>query len=491
MSIVIDERQDRIRRLASIRERGISPYADRFNKVHKTIDIQKLAIGHAVSTAGRIVLFRDMGKIAFLQIQDFVGRAQIVFKIDHLGEDAYKALVKIVNVGDFIGIEGSVFKTQKGEISVLADKYTYLSKSLRPLPEKWHGLKDAEIKYRQRYLDLIANQDVRDRFKFRTDFIWELRKFYQENGFLEVETPVLTNAASGALAKPFVTHHNALGLDVFLRIAPEIYLKEAIIGGYEKIFEVARVFRNEGMDSSHLQDFTMVEHYAAYWDYKDNMAFTEKMLPTIIQKLKGTTTVDILNRDGNLIAVDFKPPWDILSFRELLLKDCDIDIEAFPTADELRREIKNKKIIIDDIDNLGRGNLIDVLYKAVSRSKITKPTFLIHHPIDLSPLARRNDAQPVIADRFQLVVNGWEVINAYSELIDPIDQKERLDRQAEAKQMGDDEAMSKDDEYVKAMEYGMPPVSGWGMGIERIIALLSQQSNLKDVVLFPLTKPEN
>lgn len=491
MNKTTNERGDRLKRLELIKKFGINPYADKFEKTHKAAEIKTLELGTRVRVAGRIMLFRDMGKITFAHIQDFSGKLQVVLKEDILTREEYKKFIKIIDIGDFIGVEGEVFKTQKGEISVLVNKYYFLSKSLRPLPEKWHGLKDQEVKYRQRYLDLIANEDTRERFNFRSDFIWELRKFYKEHGFYEVETPVLCNAASGALAKPFITHHKALDIDVFLRIAPEIYLKEAIIGGYEKIFEVARVFRNEGMDPGHLQDFTMVEHYCAYWNYEDNMAFTEKMLSTIIQKLKGTTKLEIVDREGKMVIVDFAPPWKKVSFRDLILEDCGIDINKYPDSDSLRHEIKKQKINIEDMNKLGRGNLIDALYKVVSRLKIINPTFLIHHPADLSPLARKNDNNPKITDRFQLIINGWEILNAYSELIDPIDQKERLDKQSEDKAKGDEEAMSKDDEYVKAMEYGMPPISGWGMGIERIVALLTQQPNLRDVVLFPLMRPEN
>lgn len=486
-----NERDNRLRRLELIKEFGINPYADKFEKTNPATEIKNLEIGTQVQVAGRIMLFRDIGKITFAHIQDFSGKLQIILREDILAGEEYKRFIKIIDIGDFVGFKGEVFKTQKGEISVLVKKYYFLSKSLRPLPEKWHGLKDQEAKYRQRYLDLIANENAREKFNFRSDFIWELRKFYREHNFYEVETPVLCNTASGALAKPFITHHNALDINVYLRIAPEIYLKEAIIGGYEKIFEVARVFRNEGMDSCHLQDFTMVEHYCAYWNYEDNMAFTEKMLSTIIKKLKGTTELEIIDQKGKMVKVDFAPPWDKVSFKDLILRDCGIDIDKFTDADSLRNEIKKNKIDIEDVDKLGRGNLIDALYKAVSRFKIINPTFLLHHPTDLSPLARKNDDNQAITDRFQLIINGWEILNSYSELIDPIDQKERLNKQSEDKDRGDEEAMSKDDEYVKAMEYGMPPISGWGMGIERIVALLTQQPNLRDVVLFPLMRPEN
>lgn len=486
----INEREDRIKRLDVLKQNGLNPYCDKFDKQISCTEVLNQPVGTVIKTAGRLMLIRDMGKITFAHIQDFSGKVQIVFRVGEIEQEAYKTFLKISNMGDFIGVEGEVFVTQKGETSILVKKYTFLSKSLRPLPEKWHGLKDRELCYRKRYLDLVMNKETRDIFKFRSDFIWELRKFYVEAGFTEIDTPVLCNNASGALAKPFITHHNALDIDVYLRIAPEIYLKEAIIGGYEKIFEVARAFRNEGMDPSHLQDFTMVEHYCAYWDYQQNMEFTEKMLTSIIQKLKGTLKLKITDRDGITNEVDFTLPWKRVSFRELLIQDCGIDIDQFPTVEELRQEIKSKMITIEDIDSLGRGNLIDALYKAVSRAKLVNPTFLIKHPIDLSPLARKNDENPQITDRFQLIVNGWEIVNAYSELIDPLDQRQRFDSQMQARESGDDEAMLKDDEYVEAMEYGMPPISGWGMGIERIVALLTEQPNLRDVVLFPLMRPE-
>lgn len=482
-------REERLKKLDRLREQDIVPYAAKYDKKHQTADIAGMKPGTKVKVAGRLMLIREMGKIIFAHLQDYSGRVQIVLRIDDVGKDNFKTFAKLINTGDFIGAQGEVFITKKGEISVLVKKYTFLSKAIRELPEKWHGLKDQETSYRQRYLDLIMNQETKERFKFRSDFIKELRDFYHKNGFDEVETPILQNNASGALAKPFKTHHNALDTDVYLRIAPEIYLKETIIGGYEKIFEVARCFRNEGIDPSHLQDFTMVEHYAAYWDFQDNMKFTEKMLTDIIKKLKGTLKLEILNRDGKPVKVDFSQGWPVVSFRNLILKDAKIDIDKYPEVEDLRLAIRKEKIKIEDMEKLGRGNLIDELYKEVSRPKLINPTFLINHPLDLSPLARSNDKNPRVTDRFQLVVNGWEVVNAYSELIDPIEQQKRFEQQMKAKAGGDEEAMNKDDEYVKAMEYGMPPISGWGMGIDRIVALLTKQPNLKDVVLFPLMKP--
>ncbi|MFA7308234.1 MAG: lysine--tRNA ligase [Hyphomicrobium sp.] len=485
-----DERGDRLKKLLLINKEGLVPYADRFEKTHSIADVKNKKVGSHVRVAGRIMLFRKMGKLTFLHIQDYYGRIQIVLKSDELGEKQYDLFSKIVDAGDFIGVEGEVYITKTEELSVLAKSYTFLSKALRPLPDKWHGLKNVELKYRKRYLDLIMSEETRERFAFRSDFIRSLREYYFDNRFSEIETPILCNTPSGALAKPFKTHHNALGTDVYLRIAPEIFLKQAIIGGYERVFEIARSFRNEGIDPSHLQDFTMVEHYCAYWNFEDNMKFTEEMFSVIIRKLKKSLKIKIPNRNGEVIEVDFKAPWKRVDFRTLLINDCGIDINEHPTVESLKKEIKRKDIRIDKIEKLGRGNLIDALYKVVSREKLVDPVFLINHPIDISPLARKNDANPLVTDRFQLVVNGWEVVNAYSELIDPVEQKKRFEEQTKFRETGDEEAMMKDFEYVEAMEYGMPPISGWGMGIDRMVALLTSQSNLKDVVLFPLLKPE-
>ncbi|MFA6254524.1 MAG: lysine--tRNA ligase [Patescibacteria group bacterium] len=482
-----DEYQTRLNKLKKLKEQGINPYPDKFEKTQLVAEVLKLKLGSQVKTAGRLLTIREMGKICFCHILDSSGKMQIVLKQDDVD---LKQFLKFFDPGDFIGVSGEVFKTQKGEISILVKECVLLGKALRGLPEKWHGLQDQELKYRQRYLDLLANDQTYQRFLFRSEFIKVLREFYWSKGFVEVETPILTNVASGALAKPFSTHYNALDLDVYLRIAPETYLKECIIGGLEKVFEIGRCFRNEGMDPSHLQDFTMCEHYVAYWNYQDNMKFTEEMFAAILGKLFGSLKIEIKDRQGKIQKIDFTPPWPKVSFADLIKKDCQIDIDKFETAADLRKEIKKKKIKISDIDSLQRGNLIDALYKTVSRDKIIQPTFLISHPLDLSPLARSNDKKPNTVDRFQLIVNTWEIINAYSELVDPLDQKERFANQAKAKAAGDIEAHGKDDEYVKALEHGAPPISGWGMGVDRIITLLTQQDNLRDVVLFPLLRPE-
>lgn len=473
-----------------VRQDGKIPYAAKFDRTHVLKEVQALSDDASCRVAGRVMLKRDMGKMCFLTLQDHSGRAQIALKKDILGA-AYDEAMDLLDLGDFIGIVGKKFTTQKGEPTVSTDEWTLLTKALRQPPEKWHGIADQETAWRQRYLDLVSNRETFDRFRFRSEFIRKMREFYWSRDFTEVETPILVNAASGALATPFRTHHAAYDMDMFLRIAPETYLKECLIGGFDRVFELGRVFRNEGVDPSHLQDFTMCEHYASYWDYEDNMRFTEEMLSLLTKELTGSTVVRIPDRDGNLVEVDFSPDWPRLSIRDAIKNACGIDIEETATADELRGAMSKAKIKLDvNVDVLGRGNLIDQLYKKVSRPSIVQPTFLIQHPVELSPLARLNDRNPKITDRFQLVVGGWEIVNAYSELVDPVDQAARFDTQAKAHAQGDSDAHDKDDDYVKALEYGCPPCSGWGMGIDRIVTMLTQQSNLREVVLFPIMKSE-
>jgi lysyl-tRNA synthetase class 2 len=487
---ISDERAFRLEKLKRIREVGINPYADKFEKRQSISQAITSTEGDDLKTAGRIITIREMGKICFCHIQDSTGKMQLVLKQDEIGKEKFSFFVKNIDPADFVGVVGERYTTQKGEASILVKEYQLLSKALRPLPEKWHGLKDQESLYRQRYLDLISNKETYDRFVFRSKFIQLLRQFYWQEGFIEVETPILTNTASGAMAKPFKTHHNALDTDLYLRIAPETYLKECVVGGFEKVFELGRLFRNEGIDPSHLQDYTSVEHYAAYWDYQDNMRFTEKLLSFLLKELFGSLVIPIKDRDGKIQEVDFSAPWPVKTFRELILADSGIDIDQHETVESLREAITKKKINIENIKKLGRGNLIDELYKEVSRKKIIQPTFITSHPIDISPLARRNDDNHNQTDRFQLLVNGWEIVNAYSELVDAVDQKERFETQASAKDKGDEEAHGKDDEFVLALEHGAPPMSGWGMGIDRIVTLLTQQDNLRDVVLFPLMRPQ-
>jgi lysyl-tRNA synthetase class 2 len=444
--------------------------------------------GKPVKTAGRLIMLRDMGKLAFGHLQDYTGRMQIALKADDLGADNYKMFLKVIDLGDFLGVEGEIFQTQKGEITILVKKWTFLGKALKPLPEKWHGLQDTELKYRQRYLDLISNPETMGRFKLRSLFIKTIREFYWKNGFIEVETPTLLHKATGAHAKPYRTHNNGLDIDVFLRVSHELPLKELIAAGYEKIFEIGKAFRNEGIDPSHLPEHTHLEHYCAYWDFKDNMKFTEKMFDYLFDKLGIERKMVVAGKDGSKREIDFTTPWPRVDFIELLKTDCGIDVLKFKDANCLRDELKQKGIAIEEMEKMGLATLVDNLYKKVSRPKIAGPIFLYHYPAELQPLARRNDKNKKIVDQFQLIINGWEVVKAYSELVDPLDQEQRFIEQAKLRTAGDEEAMEVDYEFVEAMKYGMPPISGWGMGIDRLLTILTGQDNLRDVILFPLMK---
>lgn len=467
-----------------------NPYPEKFEVNYELCDAGRLEDGVVgVRVAGRIILMRKMGKMSFLTIGDIKGKIQISIKLDMIGEKAYEEFKSNYDIGDFIGVEGETFTTHTGEKTIRASSITFLGKALKPLPEKFHGVEDVETIYRERYLDLIMNDESKQKFLFRSRFIREIRNYLDEAGYIEIETPILNNKASGASAKPFITHHNALDIDLYLRIAPETYLKRAVVGGFTKVFEIARCFRNEGIDATHLQDFTMIEGYAAFYNYKDNMKFLREMLQSIILKLFGTLVITVGDKE-----VDLNGEWEAVSFRDLILRYSDIDIKIYNTKEKLLEKIREDHIEIDSevpLENLGYGNLVDQLYKKVARVHIVKPIFLTEHPISLSPLARANDDDPTITDRFQLVINGAEIINAYSELVDPEEQARRLEEQAKLKDQGDEEAMPMDYDYISAMEYGMPPISGWGMGIDRIVQLLTNSKNIKDVVMFPLMKPEN
>ena len=464
-------------------------YPDRYEVTHSLKEASVLEDGTTgVKVAGRIVFVRNMGKLSFLKLRDIDSDFQISFKKDLLGEEEYNFFNKFIDIGDFIGVEGEIFTTHTGEKTLRANSFKFLGKALKPLPEKFLGLSDQELKYRQRYVDLITNEETRDRFKTRFLFIREVRNYLDSHGYYEIETPILTTANSGAAARPFLSHHNALDIDVYLRIAPEMYLKRAVVAGINKVYEIARCFRNEGMDATHLQDFTMMEVYQAYFNYKDNMKFIRELLQHIIQKIFGTLTLTI---DGK--EIDFSGEWPTYSFRDLVMKYSNIDINVYDTKEKLLAKIKEDNIELDSdtpIENLGYGNLIDYLYKKVARPHIVGPIYLTEHPISLSPLARANDDNKQIADRFQLVINGAEVVNAYSELVDPIEQEEKLLNQLKLKNEGDEEAMDMDYDYISAMEYGMPPISGWGLGIDRMVQLLTNADNIKDVVMFPLMRPE-
>ena len=499
-----NEFEDRKQKVADLREAGVQPYPERFERTHTLAEAKALGedgevrelemIGQSpredVRVCGRLMLVRSHGKLTFARLQDHTGQLQICFMKDVVGEDVYK-LLKKVDVADFLGAAGEFFVTRHGELTVLVKEFQLLGKTLRPLPEKFHGLKDREAMYRQRYLDLLTNEETRERFLFRKDLITAMLNYLDSHDFVEVETPILTSVASGAAAKPFETHHNAHDIDMFLRIAPETYLKRAIVGGFDRVYEFAKCFRNEGIDPSHLQEFTMLEYYGSYWNFEDNMKFTEEFLYEVIQQVSGDLKVELMDRDGNNQMIDFTPPWPRLHFTEIIEKDCGVQVlDFYGDADGLRAAIKKAGVQIEKMDTMGYGNLCDALYKKVSRPKLIQPCFVVRHPVDTKPLARRSDDDERLADTFQLLVNTWEIVNAYSELVDPVDQRERLERQAAAKAGGDEEAMPMDEDYLKAMEHGMPPMSGWGLGVDRFVALLTNQDNLKDTVLFPLMKPE-
>jgi len=495
MADLNDIRGVRLQKLEALRAAGLRPYADRFDRTHTLAAARALAseqadettaTGTPVRVAGRVMTRRAFGKLLFLHLQDGSGRCQVVMDAEDVGAAAIERFQRFVDLGDHVGVEGTTARTKKGEPSVWASEWTFLTKALLPLPEKWKGLADVEARQRARYLDLVSNPATRERFRFRSRFVKEMRRYLDEHAFEEVDTPILQTKVTGALAKPFVTHHNAMDMRCVLRIAPETWLKQCVAGGMDRVYEVARCFRNEGMDPAHLQDFTMVEWYVAYWNYRDNMDFTEGLLLHLVDTLLGTRQVDV----GGT-TVDFEPPWPRISMRELILRDAGIDYGELTDADALREAMRAKDIRLEaeGVEQMSRGNLIDQLYKKVSRPALVNPVFVTDHPIDLSPLARMNDDDANRVDRYQLVANGWELINAYSELVDPLDQRARFEQQMEARAGGDEETLPIDEEYLTCMEHGMPPMSGWGMGVERMVALLTGQENLREVTLFPLLKP--
>jgi lysyl-tRNA synthetase class 2 len=480
-------RSVKIEKLDRLREAGITPYPERYERTHTLDDVSTLPEGQGgVRLCGRIVRRRVFGKLTFFDLQDLKGSFQCALQQDRVGKESFQQFLKLVDIGDFVGVEGELFLTQKGQLTLQGEGWTFLGKSLRPLPEKYHAISDPETCYRQRYLDLIMDPESRRRFHLRGRLVRKLRELLDASGFEEVETPVLGSKASGAMATPFATHHAALDLPLFLRIAPETYLKRCIVAGYDRVYEFARVFRNEGIDPSHLQDFTMLEFYAAYWNHTDNMDFTERLLRQTLEECLGQLTVEFGEE-----TIDFGGEWQRRSLTELIVEHAEIDVREHADATSLRSAIESRDLQIDGIEKLGRGSLIDQLYKRVCRPKLRQPIFITSHPIDLSPLARRNDDDAAIADRFQLVVRGWEILNAYSELVDPLDQRARLEEQTKLRAEGDEEAHPMDEDYLLAMEYGMPPISGWGMGIDRFAALAGGVENLRDVVLFPLMKPED
>lgn len=437
------------------------------------------------SLCGRIMNLRDMGKLTFLRIRDLDGDFQICLSKNVLGDD-YKTFLKILDLGDFCGFEGEFFVTKHGEPTLLAAKVIPLAKTLRPLPEKWHGLSDRESCYRQRYLDMTANPETYKRFLVRSQVVQEIRNFLLGKDFIEIETRSLQPQAGGAMAKVFQTHHEALDHEFVLRIALELDLKMAVAGGMERVFEIGKCFRNEGMDPSHLQEFTLLEWYAAYKDMETNMQWTEEMIKIVLKKVLGTTKLHVLDKNEKHVEVDFGKKWKRESFPALLKKYAKLDM--FKTnRKELETLAKKYEMESADIKKSSDGTLLDHIYKKTARPNLIEPTFVLDYPSELKPLARpKGDGT---AECYQLLVAGWEIVNSYGELIDPQIQRKLLEQQAAAKAAGDEETMDIDEEFLTAMEHGMPPMTGFGMGIDRFVTLITEQTNLRDVVLFPLMKP--
>jgi len=469
-------------KLQRLREAGIDPYPARFDRTHSAHEAVEMlgdGAGNAerVTVAGRITALRQMGKASFLDVRDSSGRIQVYLKQETLGVDQY-GLLKEIDLGDFLGVEGTLFRTKTGEPTVEARSLTVLAKALRPPPEKWHGLSDVEIRYRQRYLDLMSNPEVRDIFLKRSRIVSRIRRFLDERDFIEVETPVLQNSAGGGAARPFVTHHNTLDADFALRIALELHLKRLVVGGFDRVYEIGRIFRNEGASTKYNPEFTMLELYQAYADYNGVMALVEEMVSTVANEVLDTTKVEY----GDAV-IDFTPPYVRIPIREAILERCGIDFVSLADTDALRKAAADSGVKV--APSWGRGKIIDELMTLHVEPHLQQPTFLTDYPIELSPLAKRKTDEPGLVERFEFFACGREIGNAYSELNDPLDQRERLLEQARLRSDGDDEVELADEDFLVALEHGMPPTGGLGIGIDRLVMALTGVSSIREVILFP------
>jgi len=502
---ISEQAQIRLNKLIDLKKEGKDPYHETvFSISHKSGQVVENYVsleGKEISIAGRIMTRRIMGKASFCHIQDSEGQIQSYVRVDALGESDYEEFLNF-DIGDIVGIHGEVFKTQKGEVSVKAKSVKLLSKSLLPLPEKFHGLKDNDLRYRQRYLDLIMNGDVKNKFKDRSLIIKGMREYLENEGFIEVETPVLDTIAGGASARPFTTHHNTLNLDMFLRIAPELYLKRLIVGGFDKVYELGRMFRNEGMSYKHNPEFTMMELYSAYTDYHEMMRLTEGVYDYVMKKLGLPETIPY----GDIEKINMKTPFARLTMKEAVKKYAKFDIDSFKTAKEAVAGAKKIGVHIDCANkNVGDGALAvpkkstieitkeKILYEVFDQkveSQLIDPVFITEYPLEVSPLAKKIAKDPLYTYRFELFIAGREMGNAYSELNDPIDQKERFAAQQKLKEGGDAEAMDTDDDFVNALSYAMPPTGGLGLGIDRMVMLLTNSASIREVILFPTMKPK-
>lgn len=475
----------RSQKLEGLREAGMDPFVqvkyERTNYTTDIIDNYDEMEGRIVRLAGRMMSKRIMGKMSFSDMMDRYGRIQLVVRRDVLGDEEYKAYKKL-DIGDIIGIEGEVFRTQKGEISVRVSELVLLSKSLRPLPEKWHGLTNTDIRYRQRYVDLIVNPEVRKTFENRSKILREIRNFMDSRGFMEVETPCLNTIPGGAAARPFITHHNALDIDMYMRIATELHLKRLIVGGMEKVYEIGRIFRNEGMDTRHNPEFTTIELYQAYTDYNGMMDITEDMVIHCCEKVLGTTKVMYEGTE-----LDFTKGWRRMTMAEAVKEYSGLDFMAMDSEQALEA-VKAAGFEVEK-GKESWGDLMAMVYDETVEENLIQPTFIMDYPVEISPLAKRKPSDPRLTERFECFVYGRELCNAFSELNDPVDQRQRFERQVELRNAGDDEANMMDLDYLNAMEYGLPPTGGMGMGIDRLVMFLTNSSSIRDVLLFPTMKP--
>lgn len=485
LSELLQIRRDK---LSALQAEGNDPFRHTtYDVSHFSADILHAGVPEegarvAVSIAGRMVSRRIMGKASFAHLLDAKGRIQVYCKRDDLGEAAYDAF-KTFDIGDVVGVTGFVFVTRTGEISVHAESITLLSKSLRPLPEKFHGLKDPELRYRQRFVDLIVNPEVRDMFQKRSRIISEIRRRMDERGFIEVETPVLNTTASGASARPFVTHHNTLDLDMYLRIATELHLKECIVGGLERVYEIGRLFRNEGMDAMHNPEFTTIEAYQAYTDYHGMMELAEDLISRCSIAVNGTTQITYQD-----MAIDLTPPFARVTMNDAVRQATGVDFYGCTSDEEAREKAKQLKLEVKD-KTATKGKLLAEAFDAFVEETLVQPTFIIDYPVEISPLSKRKPSAPHITERFELFIGGHEYANAFSELNDPVDQRGRFVQQAQERAKGDDEAMMIDEDFCLALEYGMPPTGGIGIGIDRLVMLLTNAASIRDVLLFPTMKP--
>ena len=481
-----EQMQVRLDKMHKIEEKGLKPFGYRYEFTHRSGDVKENfdALAEAeteVKLAGRVMAIRGHGKTCFMDMQDKDGRIQVYVRKDVLGEENY-ALIKMMDIGDTVGVTGTVFRTHMGEVSIKAVALEMLSKSLRPLPEKWHGLKDVETRYRQRYVDLIVNPDVRDTFVKRSQIIRSVRDVLDSHGFLEVETPILNTIAGGAAARPFISYHNALDMQVYMRIAPELYLKRLIVGGMDRVYELGRVFRNEGIDNRHNPEFTSVEIYQAFADYRDMMDLTEEVVVKTAEKVLGTTKI---NYEGT--EIELASPWKRISMIDAVKEYAGKDFANVTDLEEARAMAKELNVEVEA--TWGIGKIINACFEEYVEDKLIQPTFITGHPKEISPLAKSNPENPEITDRFEAFIYGREICNGFTELNDPIDQRERFLKQVEERANGDEEANMMDEDFVTALEYGLPPTGGLGIGIDRLVMFLTDSSTIRDVLFFPTMKP--